>query len=349
MRLTSATLNAPEDVVEFSAFAAAQGWGDGLPLVAPSVERVERFLDAAGCNPAEVIAELPPLRAMCTYELLAVNGVMAGAPPAALHLMAAAVKAMAEPDFELASLNATTGSVVPAVVVNGEQRHRLSIPFGAGCLGGAGGWAPAIGRALRLTMRHVAGQRIGLTSESVFGQPARVAGLVFGEWEERSPWPPLAERRRTVGDAITVFGAMGTMNICDLQPAEPDEFLELIGVSLASRGANGFIAGPAYSETMIAINPVWAEIIGRKYTNADDVQQLIWEHAQLPIEAWPEHYRPALERAGRIINGRVSLVLEPSQLLVVVCGGLGALHAHALHGWGPSSAITFAVDGPPVS
>lgn len=47
---------------------------------------------------------------------------------------------------------------------------------GTGCLGGAVGGAPSIGRALRLVMRNVAGQRIDETSQSVLGTPGWAAG-----------------------------------------------------------------------------------------------------------------------------------------------------------------------------
>jgi hypothetical protein len=39
-------------------------------------------------------------------------------------------------------------------------------------------------------------------------------------------------------------------------------------------------------------------------------------------------------------DGRVHLVHDPDDLLVVVCGGLGSLHAAALHSWGATRAVT---------
>ena len=218
-----------DDPVAFAQLAVERGWGDGLPLVPPTPERVSAMLRHAGSDPAEVIAVLPPLRAPCTVEKLAINAVMAGAPPTSMPLLRAVVEAMGDPAYELHALNATTGSVVETVVVDGPVRHRLGIPFGAGCLGGVAGSAPAIGRALRLVMRNVAGQVIGVTSQSVWGNPGRVAGVVFAEWEERSPWAPLSERRGVPGNAVTVMGAMGTMNICDPLASTADELVQAVG------------------------------------------------------------------------------------------------------------------------
>jgi hypothetical protein len=273
-------------------------------------------------------------------EKLAINAVMAGAPAESLPLLAAALQAMREPDFELHSLNATTGSVVPMLLVNGPIRHQLHLPCDAGCLGGVAGPAPAIGRALRLVMRNVAGQQIGVTSQSTFGQPGRVTGIVLGEWEERSPWAPMAARRGQSGDAVTVYGAMGTMNVCDVLAQSGRDLVDIIGRSMAVPGANGFLTSSAYSEVLVLINPVWAEIMGGQYPKIEDVQQELWRAASLRLDDWPALYHQPISDLGRVHDGRVHLVQDPSQVLVAVAGGLGSLHATVIHSWGATSAVT---------
>jgi len=317
------------------------GWGDGLPLIPPTEERVQDFLVKGGRYPDELVALLPPLDAECTVEKIAINAVMAGAPPESLPLLCAAIEAMADPKFDLAGLNATTGSVVPAVIVNGPQRDRLRIPYGAGCLGGVAGPAPAIGRAIRLLMRNVGGQVVGLTSQSTFGTPGRVAGIVFAEWEEKSPWAPLAERRGVAGDAVTVYGAMGTANICDVVANDAMGFLEIIAKSMAYPGANGFLTASAFSETLAVIGPVWAEVIGREFPDIQDVQQIIWDKCALPIDWFrPEYYEP-IDKLGRIKpDGRVHLVPTPDDVIVMVAGGMGGLHSAMLHSWGTCLTTT---------
>lgn len=319
----------------------AQGWGDGLPLIPPTEARVQDFLVAGGRFPDELVAILPPLRAECTVEKIAVNAVMAGCAGDAMPLLCAAIEAMADPKFDLAGLNATTGSVVPAIIVNGPVRHALDIPCQAGCLGGVAGPAPAIGRAIRLIMRNVAGQLIDATSQSVYGTPGRVAGIVFGEWEERSPWAPLAERRGIAGDAVTVYGAMGTANICDVVADSAEGFLDIIAKSMAYPGANGFLTSSAFSETLCVINPVWAEVIAKAYPDMADVQAYLWDRCALPIDWWRPEYRAPIEALGRIgADGRVHLTPTPDDVIVMVAGGLGGLHAAMLHSWGTCLTVT---------
>lgn len=344
--LTSARHAVDADVMAFTGHAMQMGWGDGLPLVPPTEERVREFLASGGRYPDEVIALLPPLRADCTVEKIAINAVMAGAPGESLPLLIAAVEAMADPRFDIGGLNATTGSVVPGIFVNGPIRNELDIPYQHGCFGGAATPAVAMGRALRLLIRNVAGQQVGVTSQSVFGSPGRIAGMVIGEWEERSPWAPLAERRGVPGNAVTVYGVMGTMNIFDNSAQTGPEFLEAIGKSMAEPGANGFSPSVAYGEAMIAINPVWAEIIGRDVPSIEDVQEQIWRHASLPMDFfWPK-LREKIEASGRVdANGIVHLVAEPEDVIVMVCGGTGSLHAFGLHSWGTCLSVTRPVLG----
>jgi hypothetical protein len=330
----------------FSAWALDMGWGDGLPMIAPTEGRVRAHLAAGGRFPDELVAKLPPLNGDCTAEKAAINAVMAGAPPAAMPLIFAALEAMADPAFNLAALNATTGSVVPAVLVNGPQRDRLPIPYGVSCFGGVAGPAPAIGRALRLIMRNVAGQLAGTTSQSVFGQPGRIAGIVVGEWEERSPWAPLAERLGVAGDAVTVFPAMGTTNICDVTADTGARLLQLIGQGMVHAGANGMITPSAYAGAFVAINPTWADIIAAEIPRIEDVQQILWERASLPLDAFPDGYQGPMAQMSRHHAGLVHLAQSPADVLVMVAGGLGNLHAMTMHSWGDSRSVTRAVAAP---
>ena len=54
------------------AFYEERGWGDGLPLVAPTPARVDAMLTSIGsADPDEVVATLPPRFGMATRRLIA--------------------------------------------------------------------------------------------------------------------------------------------------------------------------------------------------------------------------------------------------------------------------------------
>ena len=344
--LTSARLDvADDDVVAFTKLATDVGWGDGLPVVPPTEARVREWCAASERFPEDLLAELPPRNGRCTVEKLAVNAVLAGAPAESMPLLCAAVEALSHPDFNLFALNTTTSCVVPGVFVNGPVRDVLGIPYGPGCFGGAAGPAPAIGRALRLLMRNVGGQVVGESSKSVFGQPGRVTGIVVGEWEERSPWAPLSERRGVAAgvNAVTVHGCTGTIDVADIVADNGGDLVAVIGKSLAVLGTNAFIGSHHGAELMVAIAPPWAELIAASFANLDDVCAELWRHAALPVSSWPAPHQRALHDNGRVDDhGLVPVVDSPDQLLVLVCGGLGNLHALALHSFGPTRAVTRA-------
>lgn len=285
--LVSDRIAVEDDVVAFTEFSVEQGWGDGLPLVPPTESRVRRFLAENDRYPDEVVARMPD-SSECSVEKIVVNAVMAGAPPESLELIIAAIEAVTEPDFELYGVNATTASVYPGFVVNGPIRDALNIPYGYGCAGGVATRANAIGRAIRLIMRNVAGQVVGVSSQSTFGSPGRLASLLMGEWEEKSPWAPLAERRAGVrGNAVTAFSTMGTMNVLDTTSSGARAFLAMIGKSVSYAGANCYSPSMEYSEMTIGINPICAEIIAGEIPAIEDVQELIWKHATVSAD-WLE-------------------------------------------------------------
>jgi hypothetical protein len=343
--LASRRVETDIDIEGFTRFSIEQGWGDGLPLIPPTEGRVRSFLSENDRYPDEVICVLPPAHAECTVEKIAINAVMAGAPAASLELIIAALLSVADPDFELYGVNTTTAPVYPAFVVNGSARDELAIPYGYGCFGGVVTQAAAIGRAIRLIMRNVGGQVAGVTSQTTFGSPGRLGGIVVGEWEEKSPWAPLAERRvGLTSNAVTSFGAMGTMNIIDTTSQHAGEFLEMIGKSIAYPGNNCYSPAVPFGEVLIAINPICAAIVAESMPSIEDVQECMWRHASIPADWLQSLHREQIESQGRIReDGRFYVTPEPKDLLLFVAGGLGGLHAAALHSFGTSLAQTRAI------
>ncbi|MDQ1467069.1 MAG: hypothetical protein QOH10_1484, partial [Actinomycetota bacterium] len=226
-------------------------------------------------------------------------------------------------------------------------RDSLDIDYRASCMGGAAGrGSMTIGRAVSLCLRNIGGQRAGETTKSVFGQPARF-GFCIGEWEERSPWPSLAVRRgfRAEQDVVTVHGGKGTFPMADIHNDDPRDLLYLIAKSLAYPLANLFLGNPENGEVVVAINPMWAERFGNAFPDVERMQEYLRENAWQPIELWPDGNAALLRAHGRVDNGRVYLVERPDQIVPVVCGGLGSLHAIALPSFGESHMQSRAVIG----
>ncbi|MEK7710213.1 MAG: thioredoxin, partial [candidate division NC10 bacterium] len=95
-----------------------KGVTDGLPVVPPTPERVERMLAATWRERDELTGLVPPNYGRATVKKIAVNAVMAGCRPDYLPVVLAAVEAACDPTFNLHGLQATTHFAAPLIVVN---------------------------------------------------------------------------------------------------------------------------------------------------------------------------------------------------------------------------------------
>jgi hypothetical protein len=343
--LTARTVAVRDDARAYNDLARREGWSDGLPVLPPTEAIVRELIDATPYRPSDVIGTLAPKNRDATIELAAISAAMAGVEPAGFPYLVAALEAICEDAFSLYGVSTTTGSVIPMIIVNGPGRDAAGIDYRDGCMGGAGGSGSAtIGRALSLCLRNIGGQKAGDTSRSVFGQPARAAGLCFGEWEEISPWPSLAEQLGYAKgkDVVTVHGGMGTHAMADINCDDARELLVLLAKSISFPLGNKFLAPTAgKGETVIAVNPEWAKRFGAVFSDIADCKAFLHEHAWQPIDAWPRSGQEILERKGRVDGrGRVWLNERPDQIVLVVCGGLGNLHAIGLPSWADSEMVS---------
>jgi hypothetical protein len=348
--LAGAQVEVPRDPRSFHDLSVTEGWGDGAPLLHPTDDAVEALLASTPDPSDHVLGVLPPRYGVATVELVAVNAAMAGVEPAAFPLVVAALEALLAPEWNAFGLTTTTSSVFPMLIVNGPSRVRLGIDHRAGCMGGAGGrGSMTVGRAVSLCLRNIGGQRAGETSRTVFGQPARF-GLCFGEWEERSPWPSLARRRGfdTEQDVVTVHGGKGTFPLADIHNDDPRDLLYLLAKSIAYPLANMFLGNAGNGEVVLAVNPMWAERFAAAFPEIGDLQAYLHAHAWQPLELWPPANREILEAKGRVglpdgrAPDRVYLTARPEQIVPIVCGGLGSLHAIALPSFGESAMQSVA-------
>lgn len=331
----------PEALLELS---LAEKWGDGLPLIPPTDERIEAMLAATPRLSTEIVAELPPRKGLATVELIAINAVMAGCQPKHLPLLIAGLEALAQPIYNAYGIAATTSPVVSMMIVNGPLRDEMEINYRAGCLGGAPGrGSTTIGRAFQLCLRNIGGMRVGETSRSVFGQPGRLGGVCFAEWEERSDWPSLAMRRGYAREqeVVTVHGGKGTVAVIDFNMANERDLAYLLGKTIASPMSNMYVTIPWRGETILLINPMWAERLCKAFPKVESFQEYVYEHAWQPIGSWPEFHQKHLYDCGRVDSrGRVFALIGPDRVQPVVCGGLGNLHGTILPSWGESEMVS---------
>ena len=135
-----------------------------------------------------------------------------------------------------------------------------------------------------------------------------------------------------------MHGGKGTFPMADIHNDDPRDLLYLIAKSLAYPLANMFLGNPENGEVVVAINPMWAERFGAAFPDVErapgvPAQQRVAADRAVARRATPS----SLRDHGRVDDaGRVHLVERPDQIVPIVCGGLGSLHAIALPSFGES-------------
>ncbi len=305
--MTTAALQAerieiPDDIWAAQAFFEEKGWGDGLPIIPPTEERVAQMLAATKRKPDEIIGAMPPRWAQATVEKIAINGVMAGCKPEYMPVLIAAVEAITDPKLNLYALQATTGGPAVMLIINGPIRKRLDINGGPNALGE--GWRAnaTIGRFVQLVKRNIGGSYPGTTCKATLGWPGKYS-ICVGENEEASPWEPLHVERGFKADqsTVTAISADASIRASDLEHAK-------------------IIAGDGFSKK--------------------DVQKFIWERAAYRMKDLPdETFDQRVKRRSDLKLTRDSVIPvtdRPEDILVIVAGGDGS-QSQYIHVWGQST------------
>ena len=315
-----------------------RGVTDGLPVVPPTRERVERMLGATGRPRDGLVAEVPPNYGRATVEKLAVNAVMAGCRPDYFPVVLAMVEAACDPGFNLHGQSGTTNATSPLVIVNGPVRARLGINCAAGVFGPGFRANATIGRALRLVMINLGGTRAGEISMSTLGHPGRYTYCI-GEHEEASPWEPLHVERghRAEQSTVTVFSGEGPFIVNDHLSRSAPQLLASLGWSAA--GVWNHKSFPLYGHTLWVIGPEHARTIAADGWSKAQVKRYLHETIRRP--AWELAPGPDGAETGRLKDlvgaaGPDELIPKfPSveELLVVVAGGTAGRFSAVVPGW----------------
>src|SRR4051812_39283589 len=198
----AATLECVDDLDEINRLYRERRWSDGLPIVPPTEARVERMLKETSRPRDEIVARVAPAYGAATVERIAINAVMAGCDAGYLPVLIAATKAVADPEFNLQGIQATTNPVAVWLVINGPLAKTLNVNEAFNCIG-QGRWANAtLGRAMRLVLQNIGGALPGEMDRATQGQPGKFT-FCCAENEEASPWEPLHVERGFEPDRST--------------------------------------------------------------------------------------------------------------------------------------------------
>ncbi|MBI4236165.1 MAG: TlpA family protein disulfide reductase, partial [Chloroflexi bacterium] len=246
--VTSAQLEAA-DALEAIELYFKKGWTDGLPVVPPTPEHVQEFLDRAGLEPQDVIGAVPTRGRVITAEKAAINAVMAGCLPEYLPVVVAALKAMTTEDYNLHGTTASTMGAAPLIVVNGPVRERIGLNWRNNLFGPGVRANATIGRAVRLVLLNVCGATPGVLDMAVLGQPAKYTYCIAEDEHPGTSWHPLHTERGYGPEqsTVTVFPTLPAL-LTSALGASPQVVLRALAGSLCA-------VGPSAGEVIIVLPP----------------------------------------------------------------------------------------------
>ena len=333
------------DVVDEFEFFLDKEWSDGLPVVTPTEERVQRLLTGTRRDPAEVLGLIPPALEPATVRTVAIHALMAGCKPAYLPVVLGGVTLMLREAFNLNGVQGTMHGVAPLMIVNGPYAHQIGLHGGNGCFGPGFRANASIGRAIRLLLLNLGGGIPGIASATIFATPLRYTACVT-ENMAHSPWESLAVSKGYAPDANVITCAMvESPRLCfDDVSQEPARLLTGLASSMAdmcswnmhTRSDMVVVMGPQHAALCANAGLSRAEVHRRLCTMAGrTVRELKgggnWRRERalaFPIRVDPDDdacFIPALK--------------DPQDLQLLVAGGWGPCTA-ICHGWsGGSRAV----------
>jgi hypothetical protein len=347
LKTPGAMVECDDDSEAVFEFLCAKGWSDGLPVIPPTPERVERMLAYCDRDFDQPVVKIPPRYGAATPIRVAANAVMAGCKPEYFPLVLLALEAMAEGPYNLYGTQATTHPCTPLLIFNGPVAAEVGINSGHNAMGNYFRANAVIGRAVRLALVNIGAAIPGTGDMATAGTPAKFTFCV-AENEAASPWEPLHVERgfpRT-SSAVTVVAAESPHNVNDHESLSPEGILTMIAGTMAITGSNNaYYAG----QPVLAFGPEHAATAASGGMSKTDVKQWLFDHATIPLskfsnEGIERRFRRKLadQFANAPLDTPVHMWAKPEDLIVIVTGGAGK-HSQYVPTFGNTRSVTRAL------
>ena len=309
-------------------------WSDGLPIVPPTIARVEAFLAQTAREADEELGVLLPDKRQATVWNVAVNGVMAGCRREYLPLLIALIEAMADPAYGVEHSGNTPGSDT-LIVLNGPIVKELGFNYEQGALRDGFRANTTVGRFWRLYLRNVAGFLPHKTDKGTFGNTWRVVLAENEDVIRRIGWTTVAsDRGETAENAVTVARYTGGAVIVSVFGTRPDQMIPYLADALTKQTGWELIftvgLATGTQKPLLVLSPIIAETLAKAGLSKQGLQGELFAQARLP--AWKfEQYiggwtnlvpgRPTLVEL--VAEGKAPPIFaesdDPERLVPIVC------------------------------
>jgi hypothetical protein len=249
---------------------------DGMAIIPPTIESVEKFLKYTDIPATQEIAILPSKTTgymKATPWNIAVNGVMAGCRPEYMPILIAAVKAMSAGSNDALG-SSGTHSNIPYLWLNGPVARQLNFSHSQGLI-----TSPinmVIGRTLNLMVQNLAGYRVNETRMGTFGYPISWVLAEDEEFIKSIGWQPYhVEQGLNLNDSAVTgnCSCMWGQNVIP-STSDPKLIMQLMAYDITYN--EGFGSGSIASARTVLVAPSVAKVLaGGGYTKQTLIDDLI--------------------------------------------------------------------------
>lgn len=277
----------PQEVVfsgtidEVNEFYNDMMWSDGMPIIPPTIERVEEFMNYTDYRWNRTIAVLSPSYRQSLVWHVAVNGVMAGCKPEYMPLLIALTKAMTSGEFRRTL--GSTHAWVPYCWVNGPVARQLGIDHGQGQINEQAN--VAIGRFLNLAMLNLAGYYVKQDRMGTFGYPVSWCLAEDDEACLRVGWNPHHVRQGLQLNQSAVTAASTLLWGNNMPPATTDgeKIMQLLAWDITERCQLALGSGVQFTNRAILMTEEVAALLQERYGTIDNLEDQLILTARRPL------------------------------------------------------------------
>jgi thiol-disulfide isomerase/thioredoxin len=345
---TRITLRDEEDPFEY----CRKQFGDALPVIPPTVEKVEAMVKACGLAPETIIARVPPFYGEATVEKIAANAVMAGCVPEMMRVLLPLLRAACDERFNLHGVQATTHFAAPLVMINGPVRQELGFWSKQNVFSNVARANSSLGRALQLILLNIGGGRPDGIDMSALGNPGKFS-FCIAENEEENPWEPFHVTRglKREQSAVSLFAAEPPRGVSEHTASAGKTVLETISFALATVWSYRTCLMP---EAIVILCPEHVKTIYRDGFTKEQVRQFLFENTGIPVR----HYSPAERAEGTQLAANYKEITihgekcyqkfrSPESISIFVAGGTAGKFSAVIGSWstGPtgSQMVTYQI------
>ena len=352
---------------------ASRGWSDGLPIVPPTRERVDRFLAGSGLDPQQSLGLARTTGRDMTVWSVATNAVMAGCEPRHLPVLLAAARILADPHYGAEHSGNTTGADA-LMILNGPAAAGLGFNSGVGALRDGVRANTSAGRWLRLYQRNVFGFTAAEHDKSTFGNTFRVVLCEDTAALADIGWDPICANFGfgPDDDVLTMARFNSGAIVGSVFGSTPDEIVPYLADGLARITGWDLVhlygLGQLHYRPLLVLSPILARTCAAAGWTKADVAQALFEHARIP--AW--RFEKLIGDWTNLVPGRprlsdvvaagdlppefatsddpdrlVPIVSAPSKFVIAVAGDANRTNAYVFSHDGPHGDYTAAAVGLP--